>query len=321
MAVVCLRRVAAPRCRLATILGVLVAGNAWAQAPAAIGADMKRLLETNAWQLEYRLSFKASSSGTGETSYQTQLASDATETLVIDQRSQGASLTMQKVMANASKPGGAANLQKALTDIAMQSDNIASWMLGPNVPDRGGEPTLAQLQAAALAGAKRSIGTQTIEYTAETRGDKFVDETGKPFKRIVRTTTRGSGGVTQGSQQITLEINGATRRLLLMVPATLPTVLDAALTEEVVTLTESPPGSTPSEERKTARPTLESFPGQLTVTDAELAFANGGALMIDDPAVLQSGKISGQHTVAATYKNNNAPVAGTLVVKYTLTPK
>src|ERR1044071_6185570 len=109
MAVVCLRRVPAPCHRVATMLVVFVAGSAWAQAPAAIGADMKRLLETSAWQLEYQLSFKASSSGTGETSYQTQLTSDATETLVIDQRSQGASLTMQKVMANASKPGGAAN--------------------------------------------------------------------------------------------------------------------------------------------------------------------------------------------------------------------
>jgi hypothetical protein len=317
------RRIA-PLYGSATLLG-FVAGSAWAQAPATVTADMQRLLDANAWQLEYRLSFTASSSGsgkslTGPVTFQSQLSSDATETLVLGERSQGASLTMQKVVTNASKPGGAADMQKALMDIAMQSDNIASWMLGADLPDLGDEPTVAQLQAAALARARASIGTQTVEYSAETRGDKLFDETGAPYKQIVRTTTRGSGGVRQGSQQITLEVNGATKRLLLMVPATLPIVLDAALTEEVVTVTESPPGSRPSEERKTSKPSLESFPGQLRVTDAALAFGEGG-LMIDDPVVLQGGKVSAQHTVAATYGSNNAPIAGMLVVKYTLTPR
>ena len=323
MAFATLRRRRAPFYGFATLL-LAFAGSAWAQAPAAVSADMKRLLDANAWQLEYQLSFKASASGTGQSltgpvSGQSQLSSDASETLSIDQRTQGASLTMQKVMKGMSNPAAAANMQKVMMDIAMQSDNIASWMMSPDVGDLGEEPTLAQLQAAALARAKRSIGTQTVEYSAETRGDKLVDETGAPYKQIVRTTTRGSGGVRQGSQQITLEINGATKRLLMMVPTTLPTVLDAKLAQEVVTVTESPPGSRPSEDRKTSTVALESFPGQINVTDP--TFGEGAALLIDDPVVVQGGKISAQHTMPGTYSSNNSPIAGTLIVKYTLTPR
>jgi hypothetical protein len=116
------------------------------------------------------------------------------------------------------------------------------------------------------------------------------------------------------------EVNGATKRFLLMLPATLPTVPDAKFTEEVVTTTEQPPGSTPVEERATATRPLGSFPGQLKVTDAALAFGDG-AVLIDDPVVLQGGKIAGQHTTTATYKGDNEPISGTLIVKYTLTPR
>ncbi len=325
MAFAYLRRRRAPLPWFAPVLLPFVAASAWAQAPPAVTAEMKRLLDANAWQLEYQLSFKASSSGSGQSltgpvTNQSQLSSDATETLVIDQRSQGASLTMQKVMKGMSNPADAANMQKVMMDIVMQSDNIASWMVGVDLPDLGDEPTAQQLQAAALARAKTSIGTQTVEYSAETRGDRLVSETGAPYKQIVRTTTRGSGGVRQGSQQITLEVNGATKRLLMMVPSTLPTVLDAALTEEVVTVTESPPGSRPTEERKTSKPALERFPGLIKVTGAALAFGDDG-LMIDDPVVVQGGKVMGQHTMAASYSSNATPIAGTLVVKYTLTPR
>jgi len=98
-------------------------------------------------------------------------------------------------------------------------------------------------------------------------------------------------------------------------------VTDATLTEEVVTAIELPPGSKPAEERSTSTQRLDSFPGQLTVTEATLAFGGGSGVLIDDPVVLQGGKISGQHTGTATYKQNNDPVSGTLVIKYTLTPR
>jgi hypothetical protein len=207
-------------------------------------------------------------------------------------------------------------------DIVMQSDNIASWMMtGGGLPDLGEEPTLEQIRDAALAAGKKSIGTLTVDYSAESRGDKLVDESGSPYKRIVRTTRRGSGGVSQGAQQVMLEVNGVTKRVSMILPVTLPTVLDATLTEEIVTVTESPPGSKPAEERKTAMRDLGSFPGQITVTDAALAFGGGTGVLIDDPVALQGGKIAGQHTGTATYKENSEPISGTLVVKYTLTPR
>ena len=327
MAFAYLRRCRAPLHWFAAILPTFIAASAWAQAPAAVSPEFKRLLDANAWQLEYQLSFKATSSGTGKSlmgpvSFKTALSFDAMETLTIDSRSQGASLSLQKVMANAANPAAAAGLQKAMMDIAMQSDNIASWMsVGSESSDLGDNVTLEQLQAAALAAGKKSIGTMTVDYSAETRGDKLVNETGSVYSQTVRTTRRGTGGVALLGQMVTLEINGATKRVSLLLPVTLPTVLDTTLMEEVVTATEMPPGSKPAEERKTATQPLKNLPGQITVTDAALAFGGGSGVLIDDPAVLQGGKLSGQHTVTATYKQNNEPISGTLVLKYTLTPR
>ena len=123
----------------------------------------------------------------------------------------------------------------------------------------------------------------------------------------------------QAGQQIRLELNGATGRLLLVVPAYLTPLGNATYTEEVVTTTEMPPGSAPQEERKTTQKPLNLFPGQLTLTAA--ATSIGGALLIDDPFALSAGKHSGQRTVKASYGNGNAVVEGTLVMTYTLTPR
>jgi hypothetical protein len=327
MAFATLRRRRAPLRQSAALLLTFVAASAWAQAPATVSPEFKKLIDANAWRLDYQISFKATSSGSGQSltgsmSYENALAVDATETVTIDSRSQGASLSMQKLTASAGNPAAAANMQKAMMDIVMQTDNIASWMIGDRgLPDLGDDVTPERLQAAALALAGKSIGTMTVDYTAQTRGDNLVNELGDKYKQIIRTTRRGTGGVALSSQQITLEVNGATKRVLLMLPVTLPTVTDAKLTEEVVTTTELPPGSKPAEERKTSTRGLDSFPGQLKVTDAALAFGGGSGVMIDDPVALQGGKISGQHTMMATYNNGNAPIGGTLVVKYTLTPR
>jgi hypothetical protein len=327
MAFAYLRRRRAPLHGLAAVVLMFVAASAGAQAPVVVSPELKKLLDTNAWQLDYQITFKATSSGTNDTrvgpiSYQTALTFDATETLTIDSRSQGASLSMQKFTANAGNPAAAASMQKALMDIVMQSDNIASWMIGDRgVPDLGDNVTAEHLQAAVLASTGKRIGTMTVDYSAQTRGDKLVDETGTQYKQIVRTTRRGTGGTSLSSQQITFEMNGATKRFLLMLPATLPMVPDAKLTEEIVTATERPPGSTPAEERTTAMRPLDSVPAGLKVTDAALAFGDGSGLMIDDPVALQGGKISGQHTMTATYNDARTPIAGTLVVKYTLTPR
>ena len=320
------RRRRAPLHGVPAILLSFAAGSAWAQAPVVVRPELKNLLGAKAWQLDYQITFKATTSGTnqgpyGPLSYQTALTFDATETLTIDSRSPGASLSMQKLTMNAANPAAAAGMQKAMMDIVMQTDNITSWMIGDRgVSDLGDNATPEKVEAAVAASVGKRIGAMTVDYSAQTRGDRLVDETGSPLRQIVRTTRRGTGGTALSSQQIMFEVNGATKRFLLMLPATLPSVADAKFTEEIVVTTERPPGSTPVEERKTSTRLFDSFPGPLQVTDAALVFGDGG-LMIDDPIALQGGKISGQHTAAATYTDARVPIGGTLVVKYTLTPR
>ena len=91
-------------------------------------------------------------------------------------------------------------------------------------------------------------------------------------------------------------------------------------TEETVSTTQAEKEPKPEEERETRTAALEYFPGKITVTDAALASGDGG-VVTEDPITLQGGKLSGQRTTTATYVNGNDTVAGTLVLKYALTPK
>src|SRR5258706_2443219 len=169
------RRRSAPLYWSAAVLLTFVAETVWAQAPVAVSPEFKKLLDANTWQLEYQLSFKATSSGTGKSltgavSYQSALSFDASETLTIDSRSQGASLSMQKLTAKLADPAAAASMQKAVMEIIMQGDNIASWMMvGSGLADLGDDPTPERLRDAALAAGKKSIGTMKVDFSSEKR--------------------------------------------------------------------------------------------------------------------------------------------------------
>ena len=321
------RRRRAPLHWFVLILPLCLAANGWAQAPVAVSADMKRLLDANAWQLEYQISFKASGSGTakllqGSMDYQTSLSWDASETISISSRSQGASIAMRKLTKNLSNPAAAANMQKAMMDIVMQSDNIASWMATiEGAAELGDEELSAEkFKAFAEAQAKKESGKVTLDYSEQRHGEHLVTEIGTAYKQTVRTTRRGTGAISPNGQQITLEVNAATKRFSLALPVILPLVQGAMYTEETVSTTQEEKKPKPEEERETRTAALEYFPGKITVTDAALSSGDGGVIT-EDPIVLQGGKLSGQRTTTATYVNSNDTVAGTLVLKYTLTPR
>ena len=324
MAFACLRRHSAPFYRFAAILLVFVGGAAWAQAPAALSPELRRLVDTEKWQLDLQISFKATGSGQakglgGDTSYTHTLNVEYTETVPLDSHSSGASVSMQRLTSMAGDPAKAAQLNKAMMDIVMQGDNIGSWMTG--APDLGdGDVSEAQFKAFGERLMNTAIGKMTLDFSEQSRGERLTTEVGTVYAQTVRTTARGTAGVPLGGQQISFELNGPAKRVLLSLPAFLEPIHDTTYTREVVTLTETPPGSKPTETRETNQQPLNLFPGKLTITEAAAKLGES-ILLIDDPIALAGGKISGQRTTKATYQAHGAPVEGTLAVKYTLTPR
>ena len=324
MAIACLRRQRAPFYRFATISLAFATGAAWAQAPAALSPELRRLVDANAWQLDYQISFKATGSGQanglgGETKYTHTLNAEYTETVQLDSHSSGASVSMQKLSSMAGDPTKVADLNKAMMDIVMQGDNIGSWMTG-GAPELGDDASDAQLKAFGERLMKTAIGKMTLDYSEQSRGERLTNEVGTVYAQTVRTTARGTAGVPLGGQQITFELNGPSKRVLLSVPAFLEPIHDTTYAREVVTLIETPPGSKPVETRETTQQPLNLFPGKITITEAAAKLGDSG-LLIDDPIALAGGKISGQRTTKATYVTRGAPVEGTLAVRYTLTPR
>src|SRR5512139_1541880 len=110
------RRRRAPLYAFATILLAFVGAAAWAQAPAALSPELRKLVDAKAWQLDYQISFKASGSGHGKglaggTDYTHTLNVEYSETVQLDTRSAGASVSMQKLTSLAGNPAAATQMQ------------------------------------------------------------------------------------------------------------------------------------------------------------------------------------------------------------------
>lgn len=300
----------------AALLALSVVAPVSAQSP--VSAELQRLLDAPSWQLDCQMTFTASASGArqgllGPLTYSNTLKREHTASYLIGVRSEGPSLSMQRVMANMAG-AGAAEAQKAMLDLISQT-GIVSWLSGPPELDENAssEQQLAALQAYMM----KPIGTARVDFTQTITGDKLVSESGQPFKQTTRTTRTGNHNVVAGGAQIMLELNASTKRVVFMLPQDYGQEQDAKIAEETVVVTESPPGSAPQETRE-SREDVYNFPGGVTIADASAL--NGTALFIDDPLTIAAGKISGGRTVDASYMLDGNAVPGRLVVRYTLTP-
>ena len=172
----------------AVLLAFVVSG-AYAQPAAVVSPELRKLVDAKAWQLDLQISFKASESGRqqstavwaqGPVDFQHAINVDYSETIMLDSRSAGASVSMQKLTANMADPAARASIQQTMMDIVMQTDNIGSWMPGGGMAALGDDPSEAQQKAFGEALVNNPIGKMTLDYSAQTRGDRLVNEMGSP---------------------------------------------------------------------------------------------------------------------------------------------
>jgi hypothetical protein len=299
-----------------------------AHAQATVSPELQRLVDAEKWQLDLQITFDASTSsswaktGTANAgSEQSTLHAEYQESIPLLLHSPGPSLSMQKFTNfSRSDPAAAAQAQKGMMDLVMQGDKIGSWMIGaPETPD---SDDIAKSLAAAAAIINMPVGSMKFDFKSRVYGEDLHNEVGDNFNKEVVVTSRGEAGVVRGTQQITFELNAASKRVLLTVPAILaPKEENVFKRETLVTYIPLPLGPRPTQEAST-RGEATSIPRQVKTTDPALTFGNG-ILLFDDPLVVAGGKISGHHTLTATYEPvhmNGSPIPGKLVVNYTLTP-
>jgi len=299
--------------RVATALLALSLAGAGSAQP-AVSAELQRLLGAESWQLDCQITFTGSSSGPldgllGPQTYSNSVTLEHTARYAIGIRSEGASLSMQKLTAGLAG-ASAAEAQKAMMDLIMQTDTITSWISGPPIPDENASPE--QQTAQMLAYMTQPIGTAKIAVVETTRGDRLVSEAGTVFKQTTRRTRSGTHNVVGGGVQLMLELNAKTQRISFMLPHSYTSEQDAKLAEDTTTVTESPPGAAPQETRE--HQDVPVLPVQMSIVNASPG--SGSGLIIDDAFTLVAGKISGGGTVDATY----GAIPGKLVYRYTLTP-
>jgi hypothetical protein len=302
-------------------------------AQTAISAELQRLLATEAWQLDLEITFDASTSSSEKTpkgatnSEQSSLHAEYRESVPLDTRSDGANLSVVKLMSQMQNGVAGVNLQKGIMDFAAEGDNIANWQ--PNLDLLGDldNASSEQILKAGLTVMMKPVGNVKFDFKSKVHLEDLYNEVGDHFNREDTMAAGGDAVVARLNQgMVVFEINAAGKRQLIALPPYLepiasehgPSRFDWEL---VTTYSPLPPGPKPAEERKTEKRSI--VPGQVQVTDAPVKGGNAG-LLFDDPLAFTGGKITGQHTLNATYTAvhiNRDPVPGKLVVKYTLTPR
>jgi hypothetical protein len=288
----------------------------------AAASTLEEFLNAPVWYLEYDVSFKSASQGTYESrdayegggsvtlSFTTNLERDFSGAAVLNLRSGGPGpMTMASL---AGTPGGAtpsaADAQAISNKMMALMDHTANWMVaGDALDENSADPT---------AGMMGSTRPARLDYRRVDSGKDLEDETGAKYDWTMTTTIKGTGNVQGGGfGGIMLEMNTAEKSFLLTFP--LGFASEDKAKRETVTVTH-PKGSSPSEERTSEEVSLDFVPQGLALDEPPAGAPGGGSILLGtlDPA---TGKISGEQSFKAHYKEGNTTAPGTIVFKYTLT--
>jgi hypothetical protein len=186
--------------------------------------------------------------------------------------------------------------------------------MGPTIPD---DATDQQARDAVMAFQESQMGTARLNYTEVIKGENLVTEMGTPYKSTVRTTYSGSGKVVPAGQ-ISMEMDISTKKYLLMISPGFEDQSEGSVKVEEATHQESS-DSPPVDSVKESTVKLDHIPQRIEIDEPTMT--QGQAMLLEgtfDPAL---GKIVGEHKLRAHYNGLNGDTPGTLVVKFTMTPR
>lgn len=290
--------------------------------PFAVAAsDMQTLFNTEAWQLQYEIIFKASSQGVykpnaGSCAYTTSLERHFTKSLPLNMRTGGPSISQVKML----KPGTSGGMslaesQKYAMELLAKTEHTATWMnAGIEFSD---DATDEEQQAAGLAYMKSMMGLCTLECTIVDVCKDLVTEMGTQYDQTTKTHYSGSAKV-RNSDQIMMEMDASSKKYILTLGHSYMDDSSSSVQVTVDTHSESKGGS-PFDTTTISYTSLEVLTRDLRVDDSTALV--GMNLYLEGNIEPATGKIVGEHNLRAHYPGYQGDVSGILTIRFTLTPK
>lgn len=284
--------------------------------PAA--ADMQQKLNTEAWDLEYEVTFKANGanrfSKDGADVHDTvSLESHFSTSLPLNMRNGGPNLyTLKYAMTIPQGTTPTAAQQQELMNLVMNQE-IANWQYAPpGVLEEASETETAEALAEAGAAAARLSCTQV--WTCP----NFKDEMGHEYHKTVRTTRHGSGKASTATQLV-FEMDAAGKRYLLSLAHQYGDQTNSLAKVVVITTSKGKAGDTHTD--STSQQSSLQYPEIIKIDDSTVMF--GQMLCLDGTIDPAASSITGERIVPAHFDvaHGTWTVPGTLHVRYKLTPK
>jgi hypothetical protein len=284
----------------------------------ALASTADEFLNAPVWYLRYEVTFTSSRQGSYEhvpgemISFTSTLERVFSAQEVLNLRSGGPGPISMVAMAGVSDGStpSVAEAQRMSMEMMALMDHTANWLAGGPAMDENATD-------AEIAAATEPTSPARVDYKRVDTGRNLTDEMGGKFDLTATTTVKGSGMVLAGGFGTTvLEMDTARKAYVLVLPYGFNAMM-ARATEETVTITTAQ-GSPPNETRQTNDVPIDRYPPELKLDEPQKGGSEGGVLIrgVLDPS---TGKISGEQSFMAHYKERNETAPGTLVVKYTLT--
>jgi hypothetical protein len=289
--------------------------------PLGAVADVQTMLNAPAWQLDYEVTFKSEHEGSGQSlhgpvTYFSSLQGTFNAAVLFNLRNAGAGgVSMSKAAVGTNDSAlSTAEQQQRIMDLVMRTETMANWMPTPPIP--GDDEPFEEQQAAMLAYMEAQKATAHVDCHFKTVGVNLFNETGSEYDLVSRRTLSGSGKVVVAFN-LSFELDAQSHHYLLTLAHEFKDEAEGQalqVTIDTVTFKGDPPAETKTEQ--VAKLDLAS---SILIDDPKMQF--GQILLIEgdfDPA---SEKITGERTIPAYYLSADTKVPGTLLVKYTLTPR
>jgi hypothetical protein len=308
------------RFALGLLATVAVLGSVGVQAANTI----QDFLSAPKWYVQYDMTFKVAHTGTGTNNgatTKTHITMNRTfsATCVLDMRMDGPSTVLNSSVLSGSADGSTptvAEQMKHAQELMARMETTANWMSGGGLLSIDENASDADQQAALAAAMQARYGPATMEYVRIDSTWGLVNETGTGLNRSIRTTWTGNGMVFPGGGvDPLLEVDAPSGTYTLTLPYSF-NAMEAMIKSQVTTIFTDPNWTNPDVHRDSSETGMGNFPSDIAADDPKNIQA--AMILIRGSVNPASGKISGEHSVAAHYTEATTPVPGTLTMHYTL---
>jgi len=306
------------------LIGTILALAVFGWVVSAAGATIQDFLGAPTLYVQYDVSFKVAHAAMekheiGNTKTIITMNRSFSSLAVLDMRMDGPSTTL-----NAQFLGGgdkskitAADAMKFQQDMLARMETAANWMSTGGMMSIDADAPVEEQEAAMAAARKATLGPGTMDYVRIDSSWGLVDEMGNPYNLEVRITWNGSGKVLAGGgANILCEIDAPKKGFVLALPHVFHE-METRMKRVTTTARTDVNWNNPDVRKDSSEVGMNIFPSQIDFDDPKALQA--GMAIIRGTFDPSSGKIEGEHSLAAHYTDQYATIPGTITINYSLT--